>query len=447
MVTCRAMAAFLVMATACGSSSRFVRLDTGDGKPRVHVPRRDEAGPVVIDGSAFHEAMASLARQVRPTSRPQAAARQLFEVDARSGTYLYEPRSHRLIPVKPGEHLDEDLPTPAVDLTRAYLRWCERTGHRGDCLRLLVESPVVTGDGRYALAMAFAQASIQDEMMEAFKDMADPRAMLAAALWTATMYLVLWTVPEPVSKGIAATMTAVLMVYLGVDTFWGLIAGFKHMVEEADQATTFDQLRHAGERYGSVMGRNAARAFAMLATAAIGNTAAGLAAKIPNLPGSAQAAVQAESQAGLWLPAAAQIESVALSGEGLTIALAPGATAMAAQGTGGGGKVQLHHIATNKNDVSAQRGGPWTPRFRKLFTKAGMSMEDTENKVPILGHKGPHAERYHQLVHKRLYEATEECSSIAECRAALKAALERLAGEIATRGTELNQLVTQRVAR
>ena len=284
-----------MLTTACGSSPRYVRLDTGNGEPRIHVPRPDEDTPVELDGAAFQEALASLAKQARPMARPQEAARQLFEISARSGTFLYEPHGRRLIPLEPDESLDDGALGEAHELTRAYLRWCERTRQPGDCLRLLVESPTVTGDGRYALAMAFAQASVQDEMLEAFKDMADPQAMLAAALWTGTLYLALWTVPEPASKGIAATMTAALIVYLGVDTFWGLIAGFKQLVEEADQATTFDQLREAGERYGKVMGRNAARAFAMLVTEAIGSTAAGFSAKVPKLPGSAQAAVQAES--------------------------------------------------------------------------------------------------------------------------------------------------------
>jgi hypothetical protein len=84
------------------------------------------------------------------------------------------------------------------------------------------------------------------------------------------------------------------------------------------------------------MGRNAARAFAMLATAALGNTAAGLGAKVPRLPGAAQAAVQAEAQVGIRLAAVADVGTAAMSAETITIALAPGAVAMEARGTGGG---------------------------------------------------------------------------------------------------------------
>jgi hypothetical protein len=106
-------------------------------------------------------------------------------------------------------------------------------------------------------------------------------------------------------------------------------------MDEADRATTFIELREAGERYGKLMGRNAARAFAMLATVALGNTAPGLAAKVPTLPGSVQAAARARTHVGIRLAAVGQVESVIVSAESVTIALAPGAVAMSAQGSDG----------------------------------------------------------------------------------------------------------------
>ncbi len=65
-------------------------------------------------------------------------------------------------------------------------------------------------------------------------------------------------------------------------------------MDEVKVATTFEQIREAGERFGKLLGREAARAFAMLLMAAIGSTAQLFAAKVPTLPGSAQVAVQAE---------------------------------------------------------------------------------------------------------------------------------------------------------
>src|SRR4051812_28342052 len=185
-----------VVLAACGGARQVVRLETGDGAPHVHVPRDADAAPIAMDEDDFQEAVAELARAVRPPSRPQEAARRLFEMDARAGTYAYEPRSRRITPMDRSEALEAEFPEGEVALTRAYLAWCERTGRKGDCLRLLVESPTVTEDGRFALAMALARGAVLEEMLEAFKDMADPEAMVSAVLWMMATYAILWTVPE-----------------------------------------------------------------------------------------------------------------------------------------------------------------------------------------------------------------------------------------------------------
>ncbi|NPC84413.1 AHH domain-containing protein, partial [Pyxidicoccus fallax] len=211
-------------------------------------------------------------------------------------------------------------------------------------------------------------------------------------------------------------------------------------------ATTFEELQRAGERYGEVMGRNAARAFVMLTLAALGGTAEAMAARITTLPGSGQAAVVAAAQGGVRLGAAAQVEAVAVSTAGeVTLVLAPGAVAMAAQEPSSAAAVAgpEHHIATNKNTESDVRGGPWTPRFQEIFDRAGMSLDDAANRVHVPGHKGPHPREYHEEVYTRLNEATKSASSMQQCRVALTRALQRLARDISTPGSRLNLLVTK----
>nr|WP_225413031.1 hypothetical protein [Stigmatella hybrida] len=198
--------------------------------------------------------------------------------------------------------------------------------------------------------------------------------------------MILLTVPEPFSKGLAAVMTSTLIAYVGIDTFWNLIVGFKRLVVAADRATTFDELRVEGERYGKVMGRNAARAFALLATAAIGNMAPGLAAKVPKLPGAAQAAVQAEAQVGIRLAAVGAVETVTVSAETITIALAPGAVAMAARGTGGG--------TSAKTRPTGYRAWGSFSGFKKALGPAGPGQEwhhIVEQTPGNMKHFGPHA--------------------------------------------------------
>ena len=436
----------LALAVTGCSTTRLVRMDTGDGPPIVHTPfTEDGAGPVELSDDEFEEVMAALARDVRPSANPLREARQLFGVPERGGVYLYHPRGPRLIPQE--EEKDPDGPRLLEsyaddELTRAYGRWCERKSQPGDCLRLLAEGPLLASDGKYSLAIAIAMDSVWEETAEALEGMADPQALMATVSASVSMYLLLWSLPEPVSKGLAALLTATAIAYLGVDTVWTLLEGWISLVRKVDRATTFEQLSEAGEAYGEVLGENAARIFIMLATAAIGNTA-GLAAKASRLPGSAQAAVAVETQAGYQYVAIGSVQSVAMAAEGFTIALAPNAVAMAARGRGGG-RSEAHHLATDKNRVSTARGGPWTPRFKDIFRKAGMELKDPENIVDVPGHKGPHPQEYHKAVYERLRDATRTCRTVVACRQSLTGALKELAEEVTTKGTKLHRLVTQR---
>jgi hypothetical protein len=201
-----------------------------------------------------------------------------------------------------------------------------------------VDKPFLDGDAKYALAMAIAHSKVLGAMKEELARMVSPQAVVATVVGGLTMYAILLALPEPVSKGVAALMTLGAMAYLGWDTVWRLIDGWLVLMKEVDQATTFDGIYASGEKFGDTMGEKVARAFVMLATVALGNTATGMAATLPKLPGAGQAAVVAEAQLNLrWTaPALAQVESVAITSEGVTLVLAPNAVAMAARDSSGG---------------------------------------------------------------------------------------------------------------
>lgn len=423
------------------ATTRVVRLELDNGERVVITPREEEgASPseARLDEDDFAKAVRTLARDVRPSSRPLRQARELFGLPERSGLFGFSQRTRRIIPLGEEEARDLRLLDASDDLTHGYEQWCDkRRKQPGDCLRLLDEGPLLGSDGRYALAMAIAMDSVWNETAEALEGIASPQAVMATLTSTVTMYLLLWAMPEPVSKGLAALITATAMAYLGVDTVWSLLDGWVSLVRLVDQATTFVQVRDAGEAYGAVLGKNAARVFVMLAAAAIGNTA-GLAMKAPTLPGSAQAAVAVQTQAGLQFVAMGGVRSVAMTADGFTVALAPNAVAMSSRPD----KPQRHHLATIRNEKSSRNGGPWTPLFRRIFKKAGMELKDPENIVEVPGHRGPHPRAYHDLVFQRLVLFTRECRTVVQCREALTGALRELAEEAATPGTLINKLLT-----
>jgi hypothetical protein len=368
---------------------------------------------------------------------------KLFQLDALYGEYQFLLRERKLVPLETGTPLGGVLTEQEQKLVSEYKAWCQSAQRsKGDCLGgALVAGKYLDLQGRYMLAMALSKSPVLEEFDKALGQMVGMQAIIQAALCTVVTLLVLLAMPEPVTKFVAAWATVGLILWLGAKTLYNLVTGWFQLMEEVQVATTFEQLRESGEQFGRLFSREAAQAFAMMAMALLTHTAKGFAEQVGTLPGSAQVSMQAAGGEGLLLSEVSAVESVTVTAEGFLVTLPPGAVVMASPG-GRSGRTQKHHIATIANKKSTLRGGPWTPRLKRLFARAGMRLEDPENIVPLQGHKGPHPQRYHQRVFNYLDEAMGQCSSIAECRARLRPALDDLARELATPGTELNRLVT-----
>jgi hypothetical protein len=438
--------ATVLILVACSTTPRIAPVDIGAaGETIVHIPHASEFEPVVVEEEEGRQAIRQLAREVPLTGTARQLADQMFQLEPDSGNYLYLPQDKKLVPLGPGEPFEGALTQEDLETAERYRAWCQQVHHfYGDCLGgALVGGRYLDMRGRYLWAMALSKSPVLDELKKALGDMVEFRALFSAALWTGGSMLMILAL-NPVAPGLVAVMGVGLVLYVGVDTLHNLVTGWLQLMTEVKYATTFEEIRAAGERFGKVIGRDSARAFAMLLMAAIGRTAQEFAAKLPTLPGSAQVAAQAEAQAGISLPALAAVEEIAVTAEGVSVVLPPNAAAMAARASRTEGLcIETHHIATICNDKSTLRGGPWTPRFRKIFAKAGMKLDDPANRMPLQGHKGPHPERYHEIVYNRLFRATRICRTANECREALKGVLADLARDIATPGSELNLLITR----
>ncbi|MEM1137772.1 MAG: AHH domain-containing protein, partial [Bacteroidota bacterium] len=118
-------------------------------------------------------------------------------------------------------------------------------------------------------------------------------------------------------------------------------------------------------------------------------------------------------------------------------------------GAGGGGlgmakKIPVHHIATNKNFVSKLRGGPWSPRFEKIFKDAGLELKNSKNLVGVKGHKGPHPQEYHEYVYNALIDATKDLTPKTKAYTdAVVKTLTRIGEEAKTVGTQVNKWLTK----
>jgi hypothetical protein len=241
--------------------------------------------------------------------------------------------------------------------------------------------------------------------------------------------------PEPTSKLVAAGFGLLVWLYLG----WEVVElgrAYLRLREEAARAASWEALREAGERFGSVMGPKSLHVLLMVGTLTAGSTAA-LMSRVSRLPGYAALVTRAQGlginlEAALQLGTQAHVDVVAGS---FSVVLPANALAMTGppMGTVSSDGPTEHHIATVENSISSREGGPWTPEFKKLFDDVGLSMENKANKVPLMGHKGPHPRPYHEEVHRRLDEVIKGCGSktkTAECQKTFVKELRQMADEL-----------------
>jgi hypothetical protein len=288
------------------------------------------------------------------------------------------------------------MPEAEEQVKARYLRWCEGQGG-GDCMGFLDDGPYLQADDRRAFALALAFGSVLDETREALaRELLDVRALISMIVWSVALYCMLWLVPEPTTKLVTATLTVLLMGYLGLRTVYGLMDGWARMAEAAHHATTYEELRAAGAEFGKVLGEDAARAMILAVATLSGHTLGQVVTRVKSLPSIhlAQAQWNAQGGAAALAPelaaetvlarksalarAVAAVETVATSPQGplavVMLKKGPGCGAEMAPGGRSSGTV-LRHRGGNRQ-VQLDDGQRWhLPR--------GMSVKDipAEDKV------------------------------------------------------------------
>jgi hypothetical protein len=364
----------LVLLAGCATvpSRREVSVSEGE---RVLVTLRTDFAPVQVSAAEFTTAVTSLVLDMPLRVAPSR------------------------VPVRPGRRyalVSEPLTDGSwrSELARSYGRFCERRGTPGDCLSLFGDGSQLQDDDKRRIALALAVGPALEGVDAEVSAMLSPARVAAMVSISITAYMALLVAPEPVSKGVAATFAVLLWGYLGTE-LWGLLDGWMALSEESARATTFAELREAGERFGQRIGPNSVRILVLVGTAAIGETAA-LLSKAPKLPGFAQASQMGARQGGVGvLAAAAEAETVIVSvNEGsLRIVLPAQVMTMAARGSSsssnGGNTYRAweSHRGLTKALGSAGKGKQWhhiveqTPGNIARFGPE--AIHNTENVIPI----------------------------------------------------------------
>ncbi|WP_073558317.1 AHH domain-containing protein [Archangium sp. Cb G35] len=312
---------------------------------------------------------------------------------------------------------------------------------------------------RWFLALKLSPRYMDDGVRDAAMELLSSRTVAYSMALSMMLYMAAWAVPEPVfSKALAAAVTLGLLMTYSAAELYTVGQACLNLYRDAEAARTQEQLEAAAERFGRAIGGVGLR---VLVTVAGAKLAKGL----PEVPKGGMwtrfspprfAFAGAGARGGFSVVAGSRAHvnvahgTVVLMGVSANTAASAVASAVASARTTGAcrdvsdkGEAKAHHLATNKNDTSDVSGGPWTPRFKSLFDRAGMSLDDPSNIVYLIGHVGPHPREYHEAVFRRLQDALGECQTPASCRSRLINAIDGIARDVCTPGSKLNKLATR----
>nr|WP_242543898.1 hypothetical protein [Corallococcus sp. NCSPR001] len=279
------------------------------------------------------------------------------------------------------------------DTDRAFGGFCEPGVRRGGCISLLEDVVGLSDWDKFGVALTLSLDPLKASIARAVEETLAPQLFYSVIATGLVTWAALAANPEPAFTKGAAVISALLLIYLGAETFLELIEASQDLKLATDQASTWKELDASGQRFAARVGPSIARVLVLSVTVAVSHGMTGgaslLAARIatlPNFPGGAAVA----SRVGVNVASLDQVRAVAVSGGVITLSLPSTVVAMAVKGSGtpqananswgsfsalkrargpaGSGK-QWHHIV-EQTDGNVQRFGP-------------QALHNTENVIAI----------------------------------------------------------------
>ncbi len=314
----RAVVWMLLLVFSGCASGRVARLETGGGRVLEDVPASWDTS-IRVSEDEFEEALARLVLHVPLTLHPSQAG-ALVRASSTGAT------------------LDRAW---QFTLRNKYGNWCGAHEAPSDCLSLLEDGLGFSSMDRLTVAVGLSLDPMRRSIAAAVEDTLSPHLFAALIATSMVSWVALAAAPEPVFTKAAAILAAVLLVYLGGESFLEVVRACAELKGAAERATTFQELEEAGARFGRVLGKEGARVFVLAVTVLVSKGTAGgsawLASRMPLLPRYTESAALGARQLGVELASVGQVSAVAVGERAVALVLAPTAVAMVALGPGGGG--------------------------------------------------------------------------------------------------------------
>jgi len=307
----------VTLSTGCATPP-VVRLDTGQGAPLEYRPPASHKS-VKVDAAAFEEALTQLVLNAPLTLR---APQQSWLVRASYPTDNADSRWQRL-------------------MSKSFGGLCEPGQRREDCLSLLDDVMGLSEWDKLGVALGLSIDPLKESIAKAVEKTLAPQLFYTVIATGLITWAVLAANPEPVFTKAAAIVSALLLIYLGVETFLEVVDASRELKWATDRATTWEELQRASQRFATRVGPEVARVFVLAVTAVVSRGLLGgaalLSSRLPMLPSFSEAAAAGASRLGISLANVGQVSAVAVVGSTIVISLPATAIAMAAQSMGGGG--------------------------------------------------------------------------------------------------------------
>jgi hypothetical protein len=233
------------------------------------------------------------------------------------------------------------------------------------------------------VALGLSLEPLRESISEAVEKTLAPQLFYALIATGLVSWAVLAANPEPVFTKAAAILSALMLIYFGLETFLEVVDASRALKRDTDKAATAEELDQASQRFANRVGPAVARVFVLAVTLVmthgVTTGAAWLASRAAAmLPGFSEAAAVGAAEFGINIANVGQVSAVAVVGGSVVISLPATAVAMAAQGQGSGPAAgasgQRHHVISKRIARELQKypalRGHYTERDPRFVTRA-----------------------------------------------------------------------------
>ena len=177
-----------------------------------------------------------------------------------------------------------------------------KPGQRGDtCLSLLDDAMGLSERDKLAVALGVSINPLKESISRAMEKTLAPQLFFTVIAGGLITWAVLAANPEPLFTKGAALISALMLIYLGVEAFLELVDATRELKRATDNATTWEELESASQRWANRVGPTVARVFVLGVTAVVSHREhqkRGLVMKHEELVEQFAQHVQAETEAG-----------------------------------------------------------------------------------------------------------------------------------------------------